>query len=150
MLQGWLIKLATTKKRSRSLTDFGSDRISLLVRVEPEDGPISTCARVSSECSPGGDCHLLWVGRRTASGERFNPAGIPPRPRCGARTRRGSQCQSPAMPNGRCRMHGGMSPGAPKGNKNAFKHGRYAAEAIALRRDVAALLRAMKTLADSE
>jgi hypothetical protein len=27
------------------------------------------------------------------------------------------------MPNGRCRMHGGMSPGAPKGNKNAFKHG---------------------------
>ncbi|MGO8839738.1 MAG: HGGxSTG domain-containing protein [Methyloceanibacter sp.] len=23
-------------------------------------------------------------------------------------------CQSPAMPNGRCRMHGGKSPGAPK------------------------------------
>ena len=50
--------------------------------------------------------------------------------RCGARTRRGSHCRSPAMPNGRCRMHGGLSPGAPKGNKNAFKHGRYAAEAI--------------------
>jgi CRP-like cAMP-binding protein len=33
---------------------------------------------------------------------------------------------------------------------DAFKHGRYTAEAIALRRDVAALLRAMKTLADSE
>jgi hypothetical protein len=29
------------------------------------------------------------------------------------------------MPNGRCRMHGGKSPGAPKGNQNAFKHGRY-------------------------
>jgi hypothetical protein len=41
--------------------------------------------------------------------------------RCGARTRRGSQCRSPAMPNGRCRMHGGLSPGAPKGNKNALK-----------------------------
>jgi hypothetical protein len=27
--------------------------------------------------------------------------------RCGARTRSGSPCQSPAMPNGRCRMHGG-------------------------------------------
>jgi hypothetical protein len=25
-------------------------------------------------------------------------------------------------------MHGGLSPGAPKGNKNAFKHGRYTAE----------------------
>jgi uncharacterized protein YjcR len=33
------------------------------------------------------------------------------------------------MPNGRCRMHGGVSPGAPKGNKNALKHGRYTAEA---------------------
>jgi len=30
----------------------------------------------------------------------------------------------------RCRMHGGPSPGAPKGNRNAFKHGRYTAEAI--------------------
>jgi hypothetical protein len=37
--------------------------------------------------------------------------------RCGARTRRGSRCQSPAMPNGRCRMHGGSSPGAPKGKR---------------------------------
>jgi hypothetical protein len=25
------------------------------------------------------------------------------------------------MKNGRCRMHGGTSPGAPKGNKNALK-----------------------------
>jgi hypothetical protein len=40
--------------------------------------------------------------------------------RCGARTRSGSRCGSAAMPNGRCRMHGGMSPGAPKGNKNAL------------------------------
>jgi hypothetical protein len=50
-------------------------------------------------------------------------------------------------PNGRCRMHGGMSPGAPKGNKNAFKHGRYTAEAIARRREIATLLRVMKNLA---
>jgi hypothetical protein len=40
------------------------------------------------------------------------------------------------MPNGRCRMHGGPSPGAPKGNKNAFKHGLYTAEAIAGRRKI--------------
>jgi len=38
------------------------------------------------------------------------------------------------MPNGRCRMHGGRSSGAPKRNKNALKHGRYTAEAIAQRR----------------
>ena len=67
-------------------------------------------------------------------------------PRCRARTRRGSLCQSPAMKNGRCRMHGGMSPGAPKGNKNALKHGRYTAEAIALRREVAELIRAAREL----
>jgi hypothetical protein len=51
------------------------------------------------------------------------------------------------MPNGRCRMHGGMSPGAPRGNQNAFKHGRYSAEAIANRREIAALLREMKATA---
>src|SRR5947208_10755372 len=42
-------------------------------------------------------------------------------PRCRARIRTGTACGSPAMPNGRCRMHGGTSPGAPKGNKNALK-----------------------------
>lgn len=67
-------------------------------------------------------------------------------PRCGARNRRGSSCQSPAMKNGRCRLHGGRATGAPKGNKNALKHGRYSAAAIAQRREVAKLLRAMKAL----
>ena len=65
-------------------------------------------------------------------------------PRCRAQTRRGSACQSPAMPNGRCRMHGGPSPGAPKGNKNAFKHGLYTAEAIARRRKIAQLIRSAR------
>ena len=69
-----------------------------------------------------------------------------PGQRCGARTRSGKPCQSPAMPNGRCRMHGGPSPGAPKGNKNAFKHGRYTAEAIARRRDIAELFAGIKRL----
>jgi len=32
-------------------------------------------------------------------------------PRCGARNRRGSPCQCPAMRNGRCRLHGGLSTG---------------------------------------
>lgn len=51
---------------------------------------------------------------------RFNPMQsklqMDRSPRCGARTRSESPCQSPAMPNGRCRMHGGLSPGAPRGN----------------------------------
>jgi hypothetical protein len=49
--------------------------------------------------------------------------------------------------NGRCRMHGGPSPGAPKGNKHALKHGRYTAKAIARRLEIRELLRAMKALA---
>jgi hypothetical protein len=36
-------------------------------------------------------------------------------------------------------MHGGISPGAPKGNTNAFKHRHYTAEAIATRREIAKL-----------
>ena len=32
-------------------------------------------------------------------------------PRCGARTRAGVPCKAPAMPAGRCRMHGGASTG---------------------------------------
>ena len=52
------------------------------------------------------------------------------------------------MPNGRCRMHGGKAPGAPKGNSHALRHGRYSAEAIAQRRELGVLLRDMKALAE--
>ena len=41
--------------------------------------------------------------------------------RRGAKTRRGTPCNGMGMPNGRCRMHGGTSPGVPKDNKNAWK-----------------------------
>ena len=67
--------------------------------------------------------------------------------RCLARTRRQTLCQSPAMKTGRCRMHGGKSPGAPKGNSNAWKHGRYTGQALTERRELAALLKAMRALA---
>jgi uncharacterized protein YjcR len=45
-------------------------------------------------------------------------------------------------------MHGGRSTGAPKGNQNAFKHGRYTTEAIARRREISELIRSMKALAE--
>lgn len=44
---------------------------------------------------------------------------------CGAKTRAGGKCKAPAMKNGRCRVHGGASTGAPKGNSNATTHGFY-------------------------
>lgn len=67
-------------------------------------------------------------------------------PRCGARTRNGTPCRSPAMANGRCRMHGGKSPGAPIGNDHARKHGHHTADAIAERRELATLIRSMRGL----
>lgn len=70
-------------------------------------------------------------------------------PRCGAKTRTGTPCQSAAMKNGRCRMHGGTNPGAPMGNKNALKHGLYGAEAIARRRAFSSMLRDMRALIDA-
>src|SRR5262249_1044000 len=43
--------------------------------------------------------------------------------RCGAKTRTGAPCKALAMPNGRCRMHGGGSL-ALLAHPN-YKHGRY-------------------------
>ena len=71
--------------------------------------------------------------------------------RCGARTRTGKPCRSPAVRGKRrCRMHGGAAAsGAPIGNKNARRHGYYSTEAIAERRGLAALIRLSRaTLAD--
>jgi hypothetical protein len=69
---------------------------------------------------------------------------MPESPRCGAYSRRtGQPCRNAAMANGRCRMPGG---GMPKGNRNALKHGRYSAEAIANRRALAVLVREMRSL----
>jgi hypothetical protein len=65
-------------------------------------------------------------------------------PRCGARTRRGSPCAAPAVRGRRrCRMHGGgVGSGAPRGNKNALKNGRFTREALEQRSSVNRLIRA--------
>jgi hypothetical protein len=86
----------------------------------------------------------LWVDRGVGveRNRRNNPmqSNLPMHlsPRCRARTRAGTPCRSPAMTNGRCRMHGGTSPGAPKSNGHALEHGRYTAEAIAEQREFTA------------
>ena len=68
-------------------------------------------------------------------------------PRCGAKTRWGSACQAPAMPNGRCRLHGGKSTGprTAKGLERCrqanWKHGSYSKEALTERQRVRELMR---------
>src|SRR5215204_6532067 len=42
---------------------------------------------------------------------------------CGATTRRATPCKNPSMANGRCRMHGGLTPRGT--DLPQFKHGRY-------------------------
>ena len=71
-------------------------------------------------------------------------------PRCGAKTRSGRPCQSPAVQGKkRCRMHGGaMGSGAPPGNQNALKHGLYTSQAIEERRRLNTLIRDSKKLVE--
>ena len=92
---------------------------------------------------PGRACHR--PGRRPGHRRQRHPGGRGPpgnedrahalpmhqSPRCGARTRTGSACRSPAVSGKRrCRMHGGAKgSGARAGNRNALKHGRYSLEA---------------------
>jgi hypothetical protein len=53
-------------------------------------------------------------------------------PRCGAKTRSGTACRCPAISGRtRCRVHGGLSPGAPRGEQNGnFRHGFWTCEAV--------------------
>jgi hypothetical protein len=60
-------------------------------------------------------------------------------PRCGAHTRCHGACRQPAMPNGRCHLHGGLSTGprTPEGlarsRRARLTHGGYAAHVRRLR-----------------
>jgi hypothetical protein len=68
--------------------------------------------------------------------------------RCGAKTRRGTPCQGPAMLNGRCRLHGGLSTGPKTAEgierirRARFKHGRCSKRAKAERRYIRELVSA--------
>ena len=66
---------------------------------------------------------------------RFGPDW--PGQRCGARTRKGTACLSPAIKrNGRCRLHGGASTGAKTSegreriSQANMRHGKYTKEKL--------------------
>jgi uncharacterized protein YjcR len=67
--------------------------------------------------------------------------------RCRARSKRtGQPCRNPCVKGWRvCRLHG-VGGGAPKGNKNAWRHGHFSAEAIAERRRIRDLIREAREL----
>ncbi|MEQ7874332.1 HGGxSTG domain-containing protein [Sphingomonas sp. ASV193] len=126
--------------------------------------PTSCSTRPLPQASSGktGCARSAWVtGWGRASARRSSPisaiSSIPmadhPRnlgpmraaPRCGARTRSGAPCRSPAIAGkARCRMHGGKNSGAPKGNRNAFRHGAYTKEVLARASEVKELRREIR------
>ena len=73
-------------------------------------------------------------------------------PRCGARTRCGGECRQPAMPNGRCRLHGGLSTGPrpPAGlarsRRVRWKHGARSAQVRILLREARLQFRRTRAL----
>ena len=72
--------------------------------------------------------------------------------KCGAKTRAGTPCRSPAVKaKARCRMHGGAADGnAPKGKRNgAYSQGRFTTEAIAERRKISGWLATARGFLDS-
>lgn len=90
---------------------------------------------------------------RRGSLRNGNPSGdFSKAARCGARNRRGTPCRCPAMQNGRCRLHGGLSTG-PKTlagieriRKAITKHGRYSQTAISERANFRKLILQSKEL----
>jgi hypothetical protein len=74
-------------------------------------------------------------------------------PRCGARSKRtGNPCRGAAMPNGRCKVHGGKSTGprTPEGLERSrranWKHGHFSREAEAERSRVRAAILTLRYL----
>lgn len=67
--------------------------------------------------------------------------GNPMQARCGAHCRTtGNPCLNFAMPNGRCRMHGGKSTGRPQSS------GAYTTQALRERQEMRSLLKEMNDL----
>jgi hypothetical protein len=73
-------------------------------------------------------------------------------PRCGARTRKGTACRSPAVRGKtRCRMHGGAhGSGGPIGERNGnYRHGRDTKERVAIMQAARKLIRQTRSLLKS-
>jgi hypothetical protein len=100
----------------------------------------------------GTQCHLRLIRRR----------GLPRQlRRCDHHTRVRSDhkslralsaCQCPAVGGRkRCRLHGGLSPGAPRGARNGnWRHGGATNEAKAQRKAIRALLREARKMLDGD
>ena len=99
----------------------------------------------------GGEVEMISNPMSRGRLKNGNPAGDLSNLRhCGAKTRAGGACQQPAMPNGKCRLHGGKSPGAPRGERNGnYRHGLRTIEAMTERREAARVRRMLRQLGEA-
>ena len=123
---------------------------SLAAAPGAPDSPATRWARntadykAKAEASAAAGTRNVWrPPPKTGGHHPRNVSGMLASPRCGARTRAGTPCRSPAVAGKRrCRMHGGAAgSGAPKGNQNALKRGHFTAAAITRRRKIQESLR---------
>ena len=100
-----------------------------------DEPPLLTDSRGSAKPVLSDLAYEEKAGANMSQGKRHrrNTSPMLASARCGARTRSGKPCRSPAVcGKRRCRMHGGApGSGAPFSNKNALKHGMYTREALA-------------------
>lgn len=126
-----VIRLEEAPKRI-AVVDFGSSFLAkkILVTCKPK--------RLLEESIKPKDEHIDTLRRQTRikrihikpmqldkpkTLKNGNPRGNPQSaPRCGAKTRRGTPCQAPALRGKkRCRMHGGKNPGRPRDPNRQMK-----------------------------
>jgi len=89
--------------------------------------------------------------RNSTSGPTAHLLSDGPSPSCGARTRRGTECQKPPLAGKtRCRSHGGLSTGPRTAEGKAriaaahWKHGRRSKKFVEMRKKIWADLRAVE------
>ena len=103
--------------------------------------PRNWCARISRKAARSSAG--ISLDRMRARLEALLKANAAPR--CGARSKRtGKPCRGAAMPNGRCKLHGGKSTGPrtaeglARSRRANWKHGHFSREAKAERSAICA------------
>ena len=136
-------RLMENVRRGFTLTQAGRAPMSLAAAPKSTEAmPIAKKGKLH----PAPDASRGRLKNGNPSGDYLRP------PRCGARTRAGCACRQPAMPNGRCRLHGGLSTGprTPEGRRRAqtarLVHGYRTAELIGLRSRAAHAARRLRAL----
>jgi hypothetical protein len=131
----------------------GVQRLAPRLRGAALAGPALAPASPPARSAPSAPKRHAAPGQRRGRLKNGNPSGdYLQAPRCGARTRAGCPCRQPAMANGRCRMHGGLSTGprTPAGLARSraarLTHGYRTAELIGLRSRAAHAARRLRSL----